>query len=92
MLAVGAAQNSVRADGIYPNSMIFGKTMCDPFTKKKASFSKCQESCRKDVEWEFYVLQDQFSIIWYLIIPMVDDSDMGGHEYMFDHVQHDHEV
>jgi hypothetical protein len=74
------------ANGIYTKWLTFGKIICDPFTKKKASFSKCQESHKKDNEWAFYVLQSQFSIMWCPNFPMVDDSYLGCHGCMFDHV------
>jgi hypothetical protein len=44
------------ADDIYPQCSTLVKTIHDPFTVK-AWFDKYQESCRKDVEWSFCVIQ-----------------------------------
>jgi hypothetical protein len=54
------------ADGIYLKWLTFVKTIHDPFTKKKSWFAKRHESCKKDIERAFGVLQSCFAIIRYL--------------------------
>jgi hypothetical protein len=44
-------------DGIYPTSAIFVKTISAPTGKKNYHFAERQESCQKDVEGVFGVLQ-----------------------------------
>ena len=51
------------ADGIYPNWTIFVKSIPDPQEAAKKHFAKRQESCRKDVERAFGVLQKRFAIV-----------------------------
>jgi hypothetical protein len=53
------------ADGIYPRWATFVKTIPNPATPANQWFAKCQESCRKDVERAFGVLQARFAIIRY---------------------------
>ncbi|XP_038707215.1 uncharacterized protein LOC120002520 [Tripterygium wilfordii] len=51
------------ADGIYPSWAIFVKTIPMPKTNKARHFKTLQESCRKDVERAFDVLQARFVIV-----------------------------
>lgn len=51
------------ADGIYPDWPTFVKSISMPQGSKKQLFAKRQESCRKDVERAFGVLQARFSIV-----------------------------
>ncbi|XP_065860788.1 uncharacterized protein [Euphorbia lathyris] len=51
------------ADGIYPKWSTLVQTIRDPQTLKMKHFAKKQESCRKDVECAFGVLQSRFAII-----------------------------
>ncbi|XP_065869318.1 protein ALP1-like [Euphorbia lathyris] len=51
------------ADGIYPKWSTLVQTIQDPQTLKMKHFAKKQESCRKDVERAFGVLQSKFAII-----------------------------
>ena len=51
------------ADRIYPRWSAFVKTIPNPQDRKRAYFSKMQESLRKDVERAFGVLQARFQII-----------------------------
>ena len=50
-------------DGIYPSWATFVSAWPNPVTHKEAKFSERQESCRKDVERAFGVLQARFAII-----------------------------
>ena len=50
-------------DGIYPAWATFVSVIPNPVTHKEAKFSERQESCRKDVERAFGVLQARFAII-----------------------------
>jgi hypothetical protein len=45
------------ADGIYPNWPTFVKAIRHPYEQKKVYFTQMQESCRKDIERAFGVLQ-----------------------------------
>ncbi|KAG7594015.1 Harbinger transposase-derived protein [Arabidopsis thaliana x Arabidopsis arenosa] len=51
------------ADGIYPKWSTIVQTISDPQSPKKQLFAARQESCRKDVERAFGVLQSKFAII-----------------------------
>jgi hypothetical protein len=51
------------ADGIYPSWATFAKTISTPTGQKNCHFVERQESCRKDVERAFGVLQAQFAIV-----------------------------
>uniref|UniRef100_A0A3Q7EEV3 Uncharacterized protein n=1 Tax=Solanum lycopersicum TaxID=4081 RepID=A0A3Q7EEV3_SOLLC len=51
------------AVGIYPKWFTFVQTTRDPHSQKKKYFTIKQESCRKDVESVFRVLQSRFTII-----------------------------
>jgi hypothetical protein len=51
------------ADSIYPNWTCFVKTIQTPQSDKRSYFAKRQESCRKDVERAFGVLQMKWGII-----------------------------
>jgi len=51
------------ADGIYPKWSTLVQTIHDPITHKKKLFAAKQESCRKDVERAFGVLQSRFAIV-----------------------------
>lgn len=51
------------ADGIYPKWATLVQTIHEPRTAKKKYFAMKQESCRKDVERAFGVLQSRFAIV-----------------------------
>ena len=51
-------------DKIYPNWATFVKTVSAPASMKHKVFASIQESCRKDVERTFGVLQKKFKIIY----------------------------
>ncbi|XP_047954984.1 uncharacterized protein LOC125201080 [Salvia hispanica] len=51
------------ADGIYPKWSTIVQTIHEPRTPKAKYFAARQESCRKDVERAFGVLQSRFSIV-----------------------------
>jgi len=51
------------ADGIYPKWSTIVQTFRDPHSQQKKYFAMKQESCRKDVERAFGVLQSRFAII-----------------------------
>ncbi|XP_020253760.1 putative nuclease HARBI1 [Asparagus officinalis] len=51
------------ADGIYPKWLTLVQTISKSEDKKKQYFAMMQESCRKDVERAFGVLQSRFAII-----------------------------
>ncbi|XP_021629566.1 putative nuclease HARBI1 [Manihot esculenta] len=51
------------ADGIYPKWSTIVQTIREPQTRKKKYFAMKQESCRKDVERAFGVLQSRFAIV-----------------------------
>ncbi|XP_073121900.1 uncharacterized protein [Henckelia pumila] len=51
------------ADGIYPKWSTLVQTIHDPRGPKKKYFAMKQESCRKDVERAFGVLQSRFAIV-----------------------------
>jgi hypothetical protein len=51
------------ADGIYPSWTTFLKTIHEPQGNKKKYFAKAQETCRKDAERAFGVLQSRFTIV-----------------------------
>ncbi|XP_074304847.1 uncharacterized protein LOC141639678 [Silene latifolia] len=51
------------ADGIYPGSATFVKSINAPQIQKHLLFAARQESCRKDVERAFGVLQARFAFI-----------------------------
>ncbi|XP_020262486.1 uncharacterized protein LOC109838451 [Asparagus officinalis] len=51
------------ADGIYPKWLVFVQSFQYPQGEKAKLFVKQQESCRKDVERAFGVLQARFAII-----------------------------
>ncbi|XP_038717267.1 uncharacterized protein LOC120010555 [Tripterygium wilfordii] len=51
------------AYGIYPSWATFVKTIPMPQTNKARHFKRMQESCRKDVERAFGVLQARFAIV-----------------------------
>jgi hypothetical protein len=50
-------------DEIYPSWTTFMKTIPKPRGNKKKYFAKTQETCRKDVEHAFGMLQSRFAII-----------------------------
>jgi len=50
-------------DGIYPKWSTIVQTIRDPHSQQKKYFAMKQESCRKDVESAFGVLQSHFVII-----------------------------
>ena len=50
-------------DGIYPSWATFVSAIANPITHMEAKFTQLQESCRKDVERAFGVLQARFAII-----------------------------
>jgi hypothetical protein len=50
-------------DGIYPSWATIVKTISKPQCNKKKYFALSQESCRKDVERAFGVLQSRFTIM-----------------------------
>jgi hypothetical protein len=47
-------------DGIYPEYSRFVKGLKNPVTYREKQFTKWQESCRKDIERAFGVLQGKF--------------------------------
>ena len=51
------------ADGIYPKWPVFVQSIQMPQGNKHQLFAKQQESCRKDVERAFGVLQARFAIV-----------------------------
>ncbi|KAL2490984.1 putative harbinger transposase-derived nuclease [Abeliophyllum distichum] len=51
------------ADGIYPKWSTLVQTIHDPRGPRKKYFAMKQESCRKDVERAFGVLQSRFAIV-----------------------------
>ncbi|XP_073152381.1 uncharacterized protein [Henckelia pumila] len=51
------------ADGIYPKWSTIVQSIHDPRGPKKKYFAMKQESCRKDVERAFGVLQSRFAIV-----------------------------
>lgn len=51
------------ADGIYPKWATLVQTISDPRGPKKRLFAQMQESCRKDVERAFGVLQKRWAIV-----------------------------
>ena len=51
------------ADGIYPKWSTLVQTINDPQGRKKVLYATKQESCRKDVERAFGVLQSRWAII-----------------------------
>jgi hypothetical protein len=51
------------ADGIYPDSTLFVKTVSNPQSAKLKHFAQQQEAVRKDVERCFGVLKSRFSIL-----------------------------
>jgi hypothetical protein len=55
------------ADKIYPNWATLVKTISAPVSLKHQVFVGTQESCRKDVERAFGVLQAKFKIIQNLL-------------------------
>jgi hypothetical protein len=60
-------KGSYLVDGIYPQWSTFVKTIAASSSEKQSHYAKCQESCQKDVERAFGVLQQRFAIIWYLL-------------------------
>ena len=55
------------ADGIYPRWSTFVKTISNVVPGgKKSHFAKVLETCRKDVERAFGVLQSRFAVVRYL--------------------------
>jgi hypothetical protein len=53
------------ADGIYPTWSTFFKTIPTFVGPTRSHFAKWQESCRKNVERAFGMLQSRFSIVRY---------------------------
>ena len=53
----------ILVDGIYPNYSRFVKSNKTPVTHFEKRFTKWQESCRKDIERAFGVLQGKFRIV-----------------------------
>jgi hypothetical protein len=51
------------ADGIYPNWPTFVKAIRHPYEEKKVYFTQMQESCRKDIERAFGVLQARWAVL-----------------------------
>ncbi|XP_008671323.1 protein ALP1-like [Zea mays] len=51
------------ADGIYPNWPTFVKAIRHPYEQKKVYFTQMQESCRKDIERAFGVLQARCAVL-----------------------------
>ncbi|XP_058449338.1 uncharacterized protein LOC131429296 [Malaya genurostris] len=51
------------ADGIYPDWSIFVKTISHPKTVKEKLFCKLQETCRKDIERAFGIIQKCWHIL-----------------------------
>jgi hypothetical protein len=51
------------ADGIYPNWPTFVKAIRHPYEQKKVYFTQMQESCRKDIERAFGVLQARWAVL-----------------------------
>jgi hypothetical protein len=54
------------ADTIYPKCTTFVKKKSDHAFKNEAYFATCRETCRKDVERAFGMLQKRFAIVRYL--------------------------
>ena len=51
-----------RADGIYPQWVVFVKSIAAPQSDKDTVYAQAQESARKDIEHAFGVLQSRFNI------------------------------
>jgi hypothetical protein len=51
------------ADGIYPNWPTFVKAIHHAFEEKMVHFTTKQESCRKDIERAFGVLQSRWAVL-----------------------------
>ena len=51
------------ADGIYPDFSYFFQKLSQPQGLAEKHFIEMQESCHKDVEHAFGILQSQFSIV-----------------------------
>jgi hypothetical protein len=62
------------ADGTYPQWFTFVKTIPTPSSEKQSHFAKCQESCHKDLERAFGVLQEQFSIVRYHALTLLESQ------------------
>ena len=62
------------ADGIYPKWATFVKTISEPRGPAKSHFASRQESCRKDVERAFGVLQSRFAIVRYPALTWSKDQ------------------
>ena len=78
------------ANGIYPRWATFVKTISNPLGNIQFWFASQQESCRKDVERAFGVLQQRFAIFRYPALTWLNEQMWGGHECMCDHAQYDH--
>jgi hypothetical protein len=63
----GYTKGHYLADGIYPRWSTFVKTISTPLGPMRSDFALRHESCRKDVERLFGMLQSQFAIVRYLI-------------------------
>jgi hypothetical protein len=58
--------------------------------QKNCHFAECQESCGKDVERTFGVLQSRFVIVRYPALTLSPRPNVEGDACLCDHAQHDH--
>ena len=80
------------ADGIYPELSRVAKTVDEPRGHGKKLYAKWQESCRKDIERAFGVLQRKFQVLkrpieqWFLSdINRIVESTIILHNMMVEH-------
>jgi hypothetical protein len=78
------------ADDIYPAWCTFMHTFTDSATDMRSYFAQCQDTCRKDVEHAFSVLQQCLPLFSTLLSYLARVSYVRGDELLFDHVKHDH--
>jgi hypothetical protein len=62
------------ADIIYPRSTAFVKTIFEPLDQRKSRLAERQESCTKDIDRVFCVLQSRFAIVRYPVLTWSQDQ------------------